>query len=266
MRGASLNFMWLVTSASTWWISSFSNESFRRRLRIRCAIFHSRLRHGHQSGFICHAKRRRLSATSCSKNSECERGGRILQTVEHDQGVGPEYLPPGETRAGSLPGLSCGLPRAAKPVAARVRRAIRNPRPPLPLRSGCGLTRPGHARPRCAGSRGLMARTAAAVSGSIVNPSRAAKRTERKQAQVILTERCFGSPIARIIPACKSARPPTKSKISFVLESRNRALIVKSRRRASCSGFVSKWTSSGSPAIPIRVTAPSRADLDRHPP
>ena len=50
---------------------------------------------------------------------------------------------------------------------------------------------------------------AADVSTSIANPSRAAKRTARSMRNLSSRKRRAGSPMARIIPASRSASPPT---------------------------------------------------------
>ena len=62
-------------------------------------------------------------------------------------------------------------------------------------------------------------------------------------------------------PASRSARPPTKSRISPVAGSRSRALIVKSRRSASWRGSVSKFTATGMPPIGVPKIAAEGGDF-----
>ena len=55
------------------------------------------------------------------------------------------------------------------------------------------------------------ARTASAVSRSIVKPSRAASAIARSMRTGSSRRRTAGSPIVRMTRACRSGRPPTQS-------------------------------------------------------
>ena len=57
--------------------------------------------------------------------------------------------------------------------------------------------------------RAASLRMAASVDGSISNPKRAAKRTARRRRSWSSSKRFSGWPMARMMPASRSSRPPT---------------------------------------------------------
>ena len=70
-----------------------------------------------------------------------------------------------------------------------------------------------------------------------------------QHAQAILVRSApSGSPMARMTPAARSARPPTKSSTSPVSGSRNMPLMVKSRRCASSSGVAGRTPTGRRPS------------------
>ena len=97
-------------------------------------------------------------------------------------------------------------------------------------------------------SSGAHWRIAASVFRSIVKPSELAKRAARSSRRPSSVKRLTGSPIARRMPALRSARPPTKSITSPVSGFSKSPLIVKSRRWASSFGLENSTDSGRRPS------------------
>src|ERR1022692_4393272 len=229
----SLKRMWWAMSASICPIWSLENRS---RVRMPCA--------SRTPSSTCPSKRMRSATrkvgglpTSCSSApaASVTVGSRSFSS---SSSVCVHTSPSGWNSGGcATPFMAAtsGRMSPSSPVSSRSSKPRRAP-PSVRMRASSSRTRSGETftiRPcsRC---------SAAMVAGSISEPSRAANRTARIKRRWSSWKRSSGAPMARTTRRRKSSRPPVKSSTCFVSGSSSSALIVKSRRIASCRGLPSK--------------------------